>query len=75
MLTSGHYFSTTAWRFPVNIQSRQRTRHVTCLVRCRLSQRLKIYGIGASVFSNTLDGDIIAAVRVILPGTLATRGP
>ena len=46
----------------------------TCLVRCRLSQRLKIYEIDARVFSNTFDGDIITAVRVI-PGTLATRGP
>ena len=35
------------------------------LVRCRLSHRLKIYGIDARVFSNTFDGDIITAVRVI----------
>ena len=52
--------------------------NLTCFVRCRLSQRflyLKIYGIDARVFSNTLDGDYNSTLVSSPSDMLATRGP
>ena len=71
MLTSGHYFSTTAWRFRVNMFRALSTCTATSTDSVNLKLYFKIYGIDARVFSNTLDGDYNSSAIATLP----TRGP
>ena len=71
MLTSGHYFSTTAWRFRVNMFPALSTCTVISTDSVNLKLYFKIHGINARVFSNTLDGDYNSSPSDTLP----TRGP